>query len=342
MNFSKKTNLNEPTKKESSFTTINKERIIKLIKDYFLIRLEPADYIDILAEALGSIKSIQNTNSEKASIIFSQFNETLHELLSDKNEIINLTPEHKNLEACKWWDRSIPLNDLILKNQLPTSDQVEKEIVSILLKKPVTLYNIDTQICSKFKGSFTPSKEFIKHCLDSYSNASDSNPELYHLREQDIPSNRINDLNKMQKFIIQIGSNLGFIPKEMNVNSKKIPSPILWYSNKTENHYLFYFSASAIISKIILLDWQQIMGQHKIIYEFLNKYIVLPGSRANLINYKLKQNPLLSIAAENNWHLIKFRHIRNLINTTHFDIDNLDSNLIMDPFEKTDPQLPLF
>lgn len=342
INLIKKTKPTRLRKKQNTTTINYREKIIKSILDYLNLRLEPAEYINILAVALDTIDSSQNMNLETASSTFVQFNEIFHKVLTDKKEIINLNPEHKNLEIGKWWGAHLFLPNLINENRIPLSDRVEKEIVTTLVRTSTTFYDIDIQICNKFKGTLTPSRKLIKHCLDSYGKLSDANPELYYLQEQDKPSTRKTDLNTIQKLIIQIGSNLGFYTEKINPASTKRSTSILWRTENSDKSYLFVINASAIISKIVFMDLDSIITLFKIKKKFLRKYIVLPGSRANLITYKLKQNPLLFNAVENDWRLIKFRHIRNLANTPHLNLNNIDSQLMMDPFEKTDPQLPLF
>ena len=68
-------------------------------------------------------------------------------------------------------------------------------------------------------------------------------------------------------------------------------------------------------------------------------WIILPGSRAALIHYKLQHNHPLAEVIDQGWGLVKFRHIRRLWESTggtNF-IDKLD----LDPFQSDSPQLAL-
>jgi hypothetical protein len=72
-----------------------------------------------------------------------------------------------------------------------------------------------------------------------------------------------------------------------------------------------------------------------------NPWIVLPGSRAELIHYKMKLNPPLAEEINKNYGLIKFRHIRRLADQGGLTHTNLQERLDLDPFTSESPQLHL-
>lgn len=72
------------------------------------------------------------------------------------------------------------------------------------------------------------------------------------------------------------------------------------------------------------------------------KIIVLPGSRSNLIAYKLKRDPNLRLLKGDKWQLVKFRQLRNLAGNPLLSRDLFNSQISGDPPEFHTSQLALF
>ncbi len=90
----------------------------------------------------------------------------------------------------------------------------------------------------------------------------------------------------------------------------------------------FFISASGMLSRI-LKETENSAEK---------RWIILPGSRAGLIHYKLQNNPPLADQIEAGWELVKFRHIRRLVESGAM---NFLEQLDLDPFQSDTPQLPL-
>ncbi len=69
--------------------------------------------------------------------------------------------------------------------------------------------------------------------------------------------------------------------------------------------------------------------------------IVLPGSRAGWVEYRLRSDPRLRNAVENGWLLVKFRHVRWLAQNDNLSQENLEELLALDPLTNKDQQMPL-
>jgi hypothetical protein len=72
------------------------------------------------------------------------------------------------------------------------------------------------------------------------------------------------------------------------------------------------------------------------------KFHLLPGSRANLVLYKLRRDLRLSKAfnpSTGSWQFLKFRHLRSLADNPLLNRDNLDQLFQLDPH--ADAQLRL-
>jgi len=98
--------------------------------------------------------------------------------------------------------------------------------------------------------------------------------------------------------------------------------------------YSFFPIITAVISDIVLFN------------ETPPKkgVIVLPGSRANLVIYKLNRDPRLSKAfnpIHGNWQFLKFRHLKSLNENPLITRSNFDQLLTLDPLTYSTPQLRL-
>jgi hypothetical protein len=97
----------------------------------------------------------------------------------------------------------------------------------------------------------------------------------------------------MNKLIHTIGLKLGF-----TVGGDY---PINWVSDHLNPKYKFFITASSIISQF----------QSKSEPDNFETVIVLPGSRAELLSYKLKNDPVYHQTFEK-YHFVKFRHLRTI------------------------------
>jgi hypothetical protein len=110
------------------------------------------------------------------------------------------------------------------------------------------------------------------------------------------------------------------------------PERILWVDQTGSPIYSFFPIANAQISRILSMN-QDLPGQ---------KFIVLPGSRSNLIAYKLKRDPNLRLLKGDKWQLIKFRQLRNLAGNPLLNRELFNSQINGDPPEYHTAQLALF
>ena len=148
------------------------------------------------------------------------------------------------------------------------------------------------------------------------------------LRPSDQPSNRRQDLKDIENILSLLGNQLGFeIKKSAPIGNILC---LIW-QNKGETNYTFYISASGILNKIIA-------GSDS---PLVNPWIILPGSRAELIHYKMENNNPLEDAIQNSWGLVKYRHIRRIADEGGLTKENLQERLALDPFTSDAPQLTL-
>jgi len=104
-----------------------------------------------------------------------------------------------------------------------------------------------------------------------------------------------------------------------------------WKKTSDQMTYTIYIIASAALGEIV----------SNATANPSQCFIVLPGSRANLVMYKLHRNPQLKQSVDTGWRFLKFRHVRRLAESallTHF---TFDEQVALDPLTYSEPQIPL-
>ena len=227
-------------------------------------------------------------------------------------------------EIDSWWHQELdPL-------PMTQSDQVEIQLVRALLNNDGKTKESDLfqAIYDAFPGVDTPRFGLIEACLSSYAEQTPGQPPSWKIKATDQPTNRFHDLKEMEEILTSMGRELGF-----QVSSEEAPvnlSLVIWERTGSIVER-FYISASGILSKIVTL------GENN-----LEKgWIILPGSRAGIIHYKMRQNPILAKIILENWQLIKYRHMRRLFEQGGIRLDNFRERFCLDPFTSDSPQLPL-
>jgi hypothetical protein len=216
-------------------------------------------------------------------------------------------------------------------NRNPITDNYELNLVNYLLNHPgCSLQEIDLELCALFPGLFTPDLEFIRLCLESYAAPDPHDLNRWYVRPEDSVSERKLDLERANMFIHQIGERLGFICSDHIDSSSK--TYITWQDKNNEQDYRFFPIVTAAIGEIVLYGEQlPVKG-----------FIVLPGSRANMLFYKLRRDPRISKAfnpSTGNWNFLKFRHLRSLAESPILIRENLDQLLGLDPITYSTPQI---
>jgi hypothetical protein len=186
-------------------------------------------------------------------------------------------------------------------------------------------------MCDLYRGLFTPDLEFIQMCLDSYGEQEENAEIRWHLRMEDKPDYRREEISQINQYIHQIANQLELQSIDQALDN--IPN-VTWLSDIKEFEMQFITIASASITRIIFSG----------VEPKTKNFIVLPGSRANLVLYKLGRDPRLNKAfnpTTGNWQFVKFRHLRSLAVNPLLNRDSLDQLLQLDPLTFATPQLRL-
>ena len=204
---------------------------------------------------------------------------------------------------------------------------MEQKIVELLVKtnNPVPEQEIFQHIYHEFQSLLTPREGLIQACLESYAQITPDLNFNWRLKPNEDPVRRVQDLAEIEGLLNGIGEELGY-----TISKKKAPGRVVnlqWIKDGSSN-CSFFISASGLLSRLL----EEINNSAE------RRWIILPGSRAGLIHYKLKHNPPLAEIIDQGWGLVKFRHIRRLAEVSGSDfMDRLD----LDPFQSDSPQLPL-
>lgn len=276
---------------------------------------QPTEFSRMQAAALlqlqqkGWLASIGKTAGEA----YSEFN-TLMELSLSMGNRFKRFGGGEDLEGGLWW----------LQEQQgssdPLADRVEVAVVQHLIKNAETSFeSIDEEMCRQFPGLLTPPRDLIVKLVSSYGRDSEA---LWSLNPSDSPEARRVDLDEIKQHIATLGNRLGY---EVVENAA-----IRWTSAEKHTLYCFHVQASALFKEI--LDHQ---------HRSENAFIVLPGGRAELVLFKLKQDPRMQEIIQAGWKFIKFRGLRRLADNPTVQRDSIEELFALDPLAEDDPQIPL-
>jgi hypothetical protein len=221
----------------------------------------------------------------------------------------------------------------------PLADRIEVALVNTLLKHDAChLSDLDAALCAAFPAQLTPELETLQVCLDSYAEPRADAPDRWQLRPQDTPAARHKDLGEAETLINRLGERLGFEtqvrPSATAPDGHPTQYTFCWVDRNQLPQYWLYPIVSAVIGEIIL---QSTVPAAK-------SLIILPGSRANLVSYKLRRDPRLARlcdASQGGWRFIKFRHLRWLEGNPLLSQENFAELLTLDPLTYSTPQLRL-
>ncbi len=223
-----------------------------------------------------------------------------------------------------WWHLKLELSPL------PHSDRIEKALVTLLVKAggPLTEEQLYSEIYRSFPALDTPRTGLLQACLTSYGKKTAENPRTWTLKSNEQPARRKKDLQEMEVILREITIRLGLTASQASAPENIIH--LVWEDENGPSDS-FFISVSGLLNKIITA---QGAGARR-------NWIILPGSRAELIHYKMGQNPLLAEIIGKDWGLVKFRHLRRLAEQGDLTRDNFLERINLDPFTSDSPQLLL-
>ena len=269
--------------------SISREAIIRHLSE----RNEPAPYLSLFTASLASLEdqgALAFSRTKLSNDILTNLLPGINQIFSDLHLLKRYESASQNLESGLWWLQETPEPSLTL------ADRVEMELVRFLQKHPdCSFLEIDETLCSLFPGLLTPPIDLIKACLSSYAENPSDLSTLWRLRPQENPAARKADLRAVNLLLQRISQRLGY--------QCQGESPIIWQAENGEAVYQFYPMASSTISRYVLSEPAFLPNRC---------ILIIPGSRSNLLAYKLHRDPHLAQAVASGWHFLKFRYLRQL------------------------------
>ncbi len=260
-----------------------------------------------------TLKDIYQTDQ---SIDFPNTFLNLFEKCIDKSNVLALIPgESKSIENKYVWKKDFTQN-----NQISLSDQIEQFVYSLFTEnKKLSYEDFLTKIFERFCGFSTPNQEFLNICLISYATPLQKS-EFWELKNGENRLNRQNDLIEMETIIHHLGEKFNLIVKS---------NQILQWLNKNEVVISEWkIQTTGNLSEISFVDDRDI-----------NRYLLVPGSRVNIVLNKIHHNPILSEVLQKYWKIVRFRQMRWLIDQPDVDFEHIENWLNYDPIAYENPQL---
>lgn len=207
------------------------------------------------------------------------------------------------------------------------ADQCESIILRELQSQElISKTELLSRIYADLPGFLTPADELIQEILASYSQIEEHDVEsFYRILEQEKAFNRNTDLAEVRSLIEKIAERLD-CRRELQADRINL------FDKKGEVSYTFFPISTARISTLLSTN-QHDPGP---------KFIVIPGSRSNLIAYKLKRDLNLRLLKSEDWQLVKYRQLRNLASNPLLSKELFISQIHSDPPEFHAGQLALF
>lgn len=333
--------------KQAKFTKIAREAASAAIK----MRGQPAAYLFVHAAALTALAEKKAFLREQAAETrdpahtrtegspaesYSRLQNGLKEVFTFRGGFLRFDGSEVSLEVGSWW---------VLDEggvALPVSDRVELAIWQYLQeRKHCSIDSLDRYLCELFPGLLTPNNDLILHCLQSYAEQQHEHPGDWHLRDQDSADNRLEELKLTQQVLFTLADRLGFSATKSEGSYRQSSTPdhqvvIACHDSSGKLCYQFHLTSSAAIGRIIFANKSFPVAQGD-----FKRVIVLPGSRANLISYKLRRDARLQKEVQDHWIFLKYRHLRRLLENPNLNQQNLTEQLEMDPLTYTATQIRL-
>jgi len=209
---------------------------------------------------------------------------------------------------------------------LSLNDRVESIVEKAFQSMPTLNYqDIQNKIFNECKGLFTPGSELILACLNAYANSIPPDNSDWARKAGEDTTTRRKDIQEMNDLIVTLS-------KTLQYQQKKAENIVLWYEENDSPAYAFYLTTNAIITPYLFDKFTKAKV----------KIVLLPGSRANLLAFKLKADPRFQLELEKNWRIVKFRQLRNIVENPLLTRDLFASLIVEDPPEYQASQLALF
>ncbi|MCJ7498359.1 MAG: hypothetical protein MUO78_09555 [candidate division Zixibacteria bacterium] len=247
--------------------------------------------------------------------------EVMKEFLCKEFTLVNVIDEKGKLIGQKWWfldPTNIPYLELV-----PLADRVETAIVDVLRRKvKISFDDVLQEIFIKFPNALTPELYDIKTLLKEYAKPTKDGKWLL----KPSVKQRESEHSKMIYYLAIIGEKLGYkiwvgskeqgqvfegkrLTELCNFKIQELKDLTKNQLKRIENIDLLWCKVDKIVSEFEIENTTSITesiirGSH-IPYD-INRYIVIPDERADLLKRKIKEPVLEDRIIDDNWKFIYY------------------------------------
>ena len=205
--------------------------------------------------------------------------------------------------------------------QAPLADRVEALVLERLRQGgQVSELEIEKHVGLALPGLLTPDRSLMMASLQSYAEALEGQDE-WRLREDETEESRSQDCARIKEQLVDLGKRLGY--------SVRGDDPIEWRELKKKIAYRFHVQETAAMQMILEEESEPAIT------------LVLPGGRGALVAEKSRRDARIRLWIEAGNSIVKFRHIRRLVDDAKLQRETFAERLALDPVELQDPQLHL-
>lgn len=298
------------------------DMVRKAMQNHLTARAEPAPYSVLHAVAISALAKghvFSRHPSQPIQVVLNHLQIALQRNFSNRSLLTHFGGSQHSPETGLWWLQA-PLTP-----SQSLADRTEMEVVRYLQHHPdCSREEIDEAVCNAIPGLLTPPLDLVLACLESYGEEYPPQSNLWRLLPGDSPQERRSELKVMQQLLEGLGQKLGYTVTGEN--------PLNWIDETGQVIYQFCPVASTIIGRFI---FDQQLNPRR-------SFIVLPGSRANLVSFKLKRDPWLNQVVSAGWRFLKFRHLRLLASSLLITRETWEDQVNADPIEYKPTQIEMF
>jgi len=251
--------------------------------------VDPVNFQELLMSVIiqSSLDGkIANHISDIEESAFSRFNNRLKNAIDKSNYIQAISQEGS--PGTQYYNQSAA------KDHKPMAEEIERFVLQVLRNSlEISTHAVDRLVCNRFTGNLTPDQELVYIILDTYADRED---HVVHLRENESDLRRKKDREEISSCLHNLGEKLGFAVYQ---------DPHITWAEKSTHTVISEFFISNTLAFSGLLAAPRV-------HEKAQRFFIYPGSRAGLLFYRLQHDPRMAAAVRENWHLIKYRHIRRI------------------------------
>jgi hypothetical protein len=200
----------------------------------------------------------------------------------------------------------------------PASDRAERLALAMLEAGAVP--STDTlawEISRRLPAACVPDRPWIEALAASYAERS---ADGLLLLPQDRPQKRQGELSALAQELLAAGRRMGF-------DAAIWPEDGLWqveWQRAGQRRASFLLTAVTALTPRVWQSRAPLPG--------LSRFLVLPGSRAGLVQWRIDHQPLWAAAAQaGGWTFTKFRHLREMLADTDEEPERWLAHLRLDP-----------